>query len=91
MEPIVVQKAATVEDIVADHIAGLGGYAIAEKYGLDTEKVKQIINDADQKLAFVPANEDGTKTAPVDAVIEPLVEPLEEGQDPDPKNPKGHK
>lgn len=87
-QPIqVVQKAATVEEIIADHINGLGGYAIAEKYGLETDKVKQIINEADQRLAFVPAGVE----APVDALPEAVVKPLAEGENPEVGSVKGHK
>lgn len=91
-EPIVqVQKAATVQDIVEDHINGLSGYQIADKYGLDTDVVKRIINEQDQKLAFVPADANGNKVAPVDAVAEPVIEPLPEGQNPEVMSTKGHK
>jgi len=86
-----VQVAATVQDIINDHINGLSGYQIAEKYGLDTEKVKHIINEADRRLAFVPADENGNKTAPVDAVIEPIIQPLPEGENPEVGKVKGHK
>jgi len=91
-EPVVqIQKAATVQDIVDAHIAGKSGYEIAEEYGLETDKVKQIIAEADSRLAFVPPNEDGEKVAPIDSVIEPVIEPLAEGQDPVPGQVKGHK
>jgi len=91
-EPIVeVQRAATVQDIVNDHVSGLGGYAIAEKYGLDTERVKQIISDADARLAFVPADENGNKQAPVDSIVESIIQPLPEGENPEVGKVKGHK
>lgn len=86
-----IQRAATVQDIITDHINSLSGYQIAEKYGLDTDVVKRIISEADQRLAFVPAKEDGTKEAPIDAIIEPLIQPLPEGQNPEPMSTKGHK
>lgn len=91
-EPIQqVQVAASVQDIVTDHINGLSGYQIADKYGLDTDKVKQIINEADRRLAFVPADKDGNKVAPVDAVVEPIIQPLPEGEGPTPGKVTGHK
>lgn len=86
-----VQVAATVQDIINDHINALSGYQIAEKYGLDTDKVKQIINEADQRLAFVPADADGNKVAPVDAVVEPIIAPLPEGENPETGQVVGHK
>lgn len=91
-EPIVeVQRAATVQDIVTDHINGLGGYEIATKYGLDSERVKQIIADADVRLAFVPPDEQGNIIAPVDSLSDSVIKPLEEGENPEPGKVKGHK
>ncbi len=98
-EPIIeVQKAATVQDIINDHLGNeekrihpLSGYQIAEKYGLDPEKVKQIISEADSRLAFVPADENGNKIAPVDSIVESIIQPLPEGENPEPGKGKGHK
>lgn len=83
-EPIQVQKSATVEEIVEDHINGLGGYAIAEKYGLDTDVVKRIIADADARHAFVP---EGVEP-PVDSINDPVIVPLKEGEEPQVKTGK---
>lgn len=86
-----VQKAATVQDIITDHINALSGYQIADKYGLDTEKVKAIINDADRKGAFVPA---GVDTNDLDVLPEhqdAIIQPLPEGENPEPGKVKGHK
>lgn len=82
-----IQRAATMADIVKDHNLGLSGYAIAAKYGLDTEVVKRLINEANEKLMFVPKG----KEAPVDALGEPLIQPLAEGEEPSAKSPRGHK
>jgi len=87
IEPIQVQRGATMQDLVNDHINGLSGYAIAAKYGMDTEQVKRLINDADKRLMFVPKGQD----APIDAMSEPLIQPLAEGEDPSNKSPRGHK
>lgn len=51
----VVQKQATVGDIITDHITGLGGYQIAQKYGIDPEKVKKIVAQANEEGRFIPA------------------------------------
>lgn len=53
-DELIVQKQATRSDVIKDHIAGMGGYAIAEKYGLDTEKVKEILQQADAEGKFIP-------------------------------------
>jgi hypothetical protein len=90
-DEVQVQVSATVGDIINDHINGLSGYQIAAKYNIDTERVKKIISDADNRLAFVPPDENGHREAPVDFVGETLIEPLAEGEDPSPKNPRGHK
>lgn len=82
-----VQKAATVQDLVNDHINGLGGYEIAAKYGMDTERVKDILREANNRGAFVPA---GTEM-PVDHVEEAAIVPLDEGEAPLAGSPKGHK
>ena len=72
-----VQKSASMQDIINDHMAGVSGYAIAEKYGLDTEKVKQLIDEADKAGKFIP---DGGKI-PVDSDVS-RIEPLVEGHNP---------
>jgi hypothetical protein len=50
----VINPQATTESITQDHINGLSGLAIAEKYGMDDEKVKSIIRDLDASGAFEP-------------------------------------
>lgn len=82
----VVQKQATVGDIVNDHINGVGGYEIAEKYGIDPMKIQQIIQDADAAGKFIPVG----SPVPIDKVTDtpvlaPAVEPLEEGENPEPQ------
>lgn len=74
----VVQKSATVQDIIDGHIAGLSGYAIAEKFGIDPEKVKEIIRDAEARGAFIPK---GVEQAA--DVVEDKVEALVEGVNPE--------
>lgn len=71
-----IQKAASVEQIVADHIKGLGGYEIADKYGLDSEVVKDVIKAAEARGDLKP----GAKPAEPAAT-----EPLAEGENPEPK------
>jgi len=78
----IVQKQATVEQIIKDHMAGVGGYAIAEKYGMDTDKVKQIINEANDAGKFIP---DGVRPSADFSDDEP-VKPLVEGVNPDAKS-----
>lgn len=78
-DELVVQKKATVKDILDAHIQGMGGYEIAEKFGIDTEKVKDIIRVADEEGKFIP---DGA-AAPVDKVSD-NPEPLNEGVNPTP-------
>lgn len=98
-EPIQqVQKAATVADIVNDHMGNeekrvmpLSGYQIAEKYGLDPERVKEVLAKADANLDFVPADKDGNKIPPVDSLYEPIIAPLKEGENPEVGKVKGHK
>lgn len=81
----VVSRQATVGDIINDHIHGLGGYEIAEKYNLDPKKVQDIIFAADESGKLMPAGQ----PAPIDKVtdtpvIAPAVEPLQEGENPEP-------
>ena len=70
-----VQKQATVQDVIDKHMAGVGGYQIAEDLGMDTEKVKQIIQDANDSGKFIP--EGGVVTSQDDRVVA-----LEEGENP---------
>ena len=72
-----VQRAASVQNIVDDHMAGVSGYAIADKYGMDTEKVKDIINKANDEGRFIP---DGFKPS---ADYSDTPKPLVEGENPD--------
>lgn len=88
----VVQKQATVGDIINDHINGLGGYEISDKYGIDPKKVQEIIFAADAAGKFIPKG----SPVPVDKVTDtpaevteavvaaPAVEPLVEGENPEP-------
>lgn len=92
----VVSRQATVGDIINDHINGVGGYAIAEKYNLDPKKVQDIVFAADAAGKFIPAG----ASVPVDKVTDtpaavvvappapevpaPAVDPLEEGDNPEP-------
>lgn len=50
----VVQKQATIGDILEDYTKGLHASAIAEKYGLDAAKVQQVIFQANQEGKFIP-------------------------------------
>lgn len=77
-DTVVVQQQATVGDIIDAHMHGMGGYAIAEKFGIDTEKVKQIIHDADVAGKFIPKG----AAVPVDKV-EDVPAPIEEGVNPE--------
>lgn len=91
-EPVqVIQKAATVQDIINDHMAGLSGYQIADKYGLDTERVKVIINDADRRGAFIPKEADVDNLDVLPENQDTLIQPLPEGEEPKPGSTKGHK
>lgn len=92
----VVQKQATVGDIINDHINGVGGYAIAEKYGLDPKKVQEIVFAADAAGKFIPKGAEvpvdkvsdtpEPEVAPVEAVATPApaVDPIVEGENPEP-------
>lgn len=71
-----VQRSATVQQIVDDHMAGVSGYDIADKYGMDTEKVKEIIQKANDEGKFIP---DGTKPS---ADFADAPKPLKEGENP---------
>lgn len=59
----VINPQATTENITEDHIKGLSGYAIAEKYGMDDEKVKVIIRDLEASGAFEPKPTPETKAS----------------------------
>jgi hypothetical protein len=76
--PQIIHPQATVGDIIRDHINGLGGYEIAEKYSLSTNKVQEIIFAADKAGKFIPAG----KQAPVDKIDDFVPEPLAEGENP---------
>ena len=86
-EPIIVQKQATVGELLNDHMHGIGITAIGEKYGIDPSRVGQIIRDADAAGRFIPT----TAEVPVDKVTdtperevpEPAVEPVVEGENPE--------
>lgn len=90
----VVSRQATVGDIINDHMNGVGGYAIAEKYNLDPFKVQEIIAAADAAGKFIPPG----APVPVDKVTDtpeavpvaptPAVEPLVEGENPEPEAPQ---
>ena len=80
MDDFQVQKSASMQDIINDHMAGLSGYDIADKYGLDTEKVKELIAQADSEGKFI---HDG-KEIPVDSQVN-RPEALKEGQNPEVK------
>ena len=80
MDDFQVQKSASMKDIINDHMAGLSGYDIADKYGLDTEKVKELIAQADSEGKFIP---DG-KEIPVDSQVS-RPEALKEGENPEVK------
>lgn len=85
-EEIVVQKQATVGDIIEAHISGMGGYEIADKYGVDPEKVKMVIARADAAGKFIP---EGVER-PVDMLsdLPDLAQPLDEGINPVAKTSK---
>ena len=79
-----VQRSATLEEIVADHMVGLSGYAIAEKYSMDTEQIKGILNQANEDGKFIP---DTGATDPIvrdsqQPVVTPSAQPLTEGENP---------
>lgn len=76
---IQIQKSASLQQIIDDHLVGLSGYDIADKYGLDTEKVKQILQDANDEGKFIP---DGV-TPSADFSDRPT--PLAEGVNPETK------
>lgn len=59
----VINPQATTESITQDHIAGLSGYAIAEKYNMESEKVKIILRDLEEQGAFEPKEEVKEKKA----------------------------
>ncbi len=76
----VVQVKATVGNIVNDYINGMGGYAIADKYGLDTDKVANILRDADAAGKFIPKG----APVPIDKVTDTPA-PIVEGNTPEPE------
>ena len=59
----VINPQATTESITEDHIKGLSGYAIAEKYNMESEKVKIILRDLEEQGAFEPKEEVKEKKA----------------------------
>lgn len=63
-DELIVQKQATVKDILDGHMAGMSGLEIANKYGIDSERVKEIIRQADEEGRFIPPGE----SDPVDKV-----------------------
>lgn len=74
-----VQKAASMQNIIDDHMAGVSGYAIAEKYDMDTEKVRLLIQEANDSGKFIPTSAGGEQyTSQHDRVVA-----LEEGKNPE--------
>lgn len=74
----VVQKQATVGELITDYIAGEGITAIAEKYGLAPEKVRDVIQQADREGKLIPPGAE----VPIDKVSD-TPEPLVEGKNPE--------
>ena len=79
-----VQKSTSMQDIIDDHMNGVSGYEIADKYGMDTEKVKQLIDQAEKEGKFIP--DSGATDPLVRDVQQPKVaspsQPLVEGVNP---------
>lgn len=75
----VVQQQATVGQIIDDYINGAGITAIAEKYGVAPEKVRDVVMQADREGKFIPEG----ASVPIDKVTDtPVVEPIVEGETP---------
>lgn len=75
----VVQKQATVGELIKDYMNGKGITQIAEEYGVAPEKVRDVIQQADREGKFMPKG----STASVDKVSD-TPEPLTEGENPPP-------
>lgn len=60
----VVQKQATIGDLLNDYMHGLGITQISEKWGIHIDKVAQVIKQADAEGKFIPPGIE----APIDKV-----------------------
>ena len=65
------------QDIINDHMNGVSGYEIADKYGMDTEKVKKLIEQANQEGKFIPES----------GATDPLVRDIQQPKVPNPSQP----
>lgn len=63
----VIHKQATVGDIIQRYIHGANAYDIAEEFGLDAEKVKEIIVHANTAGKFRPAGQPDELDLPEEA------------------------
>ena len=70
----VVQKQATVGDLLSDYMQGLGITKIAEKWGVDVAKVSKIIKQADAEGKFIPPGVEVSIDKVTDTPPRPIVE-----------------
>lgn len=78
----VVQKSATVGDIIERYIKGISPLAIAEEFGLDVNKVGQLIHDAEAAGKFIPEGIEASIDKVTDTPKRKVPKPLVEGENP---------